>query len=156
MTKKDKIILYSSSLGLVIAFLIYNNTKKNILYSEILKRIGGGTIKFDELPVWTNSFLNKIKATGKAYAIYKQDTIKQKAEQMYEALDGLGEDEDAIYTIFEYFNSKVGVNQLVTFYNAKYIKDGYSLKKRLQDLLSSSELSKVSVIISRKPNVIYI
>jgi hypothetical protein len=156
MTKKDKIIIYGSISFLTIAFIIYNNWKKKILYSDILGRIDGGAIKFDELGVWDSDFLTKINATGKPYAKYKQEVIKVKAEALNKALSGLGEDEDAVYSVFEFFNSKVGVNQVVTFYDAKYINDGISLKQRLNNLFSNKEKTKISIIISKKPNVIFL
>jgi len=157
MTKKDKIILYSSLSAFSISYIIYNNWKKKLLYADILKRIGGGSIKFDELPVWEASFLDKINSSGKAYAMYKKDVINKKAEELKYALSGTyaraTEDEEGVYKVFEFFNSKVGVNQLVTFYNAKYDK---SIKQELKRLFSDSEEARVSIIISRKPNVIFI
>ena len=71
MTKKNKIILYGGISFLTISYIIYNRWEKRIFYDEILKRIGGGSIKFSELKIWNSSFLSSIRSSGKNYQTYK-------------------------------------------------------------------------------------
>ena len=80
MTRKNKIILYGGVSLLTISYIIYNRWSKSILYDEVLKRIGGGTINFDDLKVWDSSFLDEVKASGRAFAEYKQDELREKSE----------------------------------------------------------------------------
>ena len=63
MTRKNKIILYGGVSLLTISYIIYNRWSKRIFYDEVLKRIGGGTINFDDLKVWNPSFLEEVKSS---------------------------------------------------------------------------------------------
>lgn len=161
MTKNDKIILYGSVALLSVGYIIYNNSKKTLLYEDILKRIGGGSVDFNGLSVWDRTFLLKLDASKKPYAKYTQDVISEKAKELNDAINyiyspiggSLSTDENAIYSIFDFFDSKVGINQLATFYSAKY---NVSLRDVLMDELSESEQNKLALIINQKFNVIYI
>jgi len=152
MTRKNKIILYGGVSLLTISYIIYNRWSKRIFYDEVLKRIGGGTINFDDLKVWNPSFLEEVKSSGKPFAEYKQDVLSQKAEILRSAIQGGGTDEDGIISVFRFFKSKTGVAQLVSFYNAKYSRD---LKEDLIGDLGDGYLSQLGSIISLKPDVIY-
>jgi hypothetical protein len=152
MTRKNKIILYGGVSLLTISYIIYNRWSKRIFYDEVLKRIGGGTIKFDDLKVWDSSFLEQVRANGRAFAEYNQDVLREKSIILSNAIMGGGTDEDKIISVFSFFKSKTGVAQLVAFYNAKY---GRSLKEDLILDLGDGYLSKIGSIISLKPDVIY-
>ena len=152
MTRKNKIILYGGVSLLTISYIIYNKWSKSIFYDEVLKRIGGGTINFDDLKVWDSSFLDEVKASGRPFAEYKQNVLSKKAEILEDAIIGGGTDEDSIISVFRFFKSKTGVAQLVSFYNAKYSRD---LKEDLMGDLGDGYLGQLGSIISRKPDVIY-
>lgn len=152
MTRKNKIILYRGVSLLTISYIIYNKWSKSIFYDEVLKRIGGGTINFDDLKVWDSSFLDEVKASGRPFAEYKQNVLSKKAEILEDAIIGGGTDEDSIISVFRFFKSKTGVAQLVSFYNAKYSRD---LKEDLMGDLGDGYLGQLGSIISRKPDVIY-
>ena len=152
MTRNNKIILYGGVSLLTISYIIYNRWSKRIFYDEVLKRIGGGTIKFDDLKVWDSSFLEQVRANGRAFAEYNQDVLRDKSIILSNAIMGGGTDEDNIISVFSFFKSKTGVAQLVSFYNAKY---GRSLKEDLILDLGDGYLSKIGSIISLKPDVIY-
>ncbi len=152
MTRKNKIILYGGVSLLTISYIIYNRWSKSIFYDEVLKRIGGGTINFDDLKVWNTSFIDEVKSSGRPFAEYKQDVINQKAEILRSAIKGGGTDEDSVISVFRFFKSKTGVAQLVSFYNAKYSRD---LKEDLIGDLGDGYLSQLGSIISLKPDVIY-
>lgn len=152
MTRKNKIILYGGVSLLTISYVIYNRWSKRIFYDEVLKRIGGGTINFDDLKVWDSSFLEEVKASGRAFAEYKQDILREKAIILDDAIIGGGTNEDKIISVFRFFKSKTGVAQLVSFYNAKYSRD---LKEDLILDLDDGYLSQIGSIISLKPDVIY-
>ena len=152
MTRKNKIILYGGVSLLTISYIIYNRWSKSIFYDEVLKRIGGGTINFDNLKVWNPSFLDKVKSSGRPFAEYKQDVLREKSIILDDAISGGGTDEESVISVFRFFKSKTGVAQLVTFYNAKYSSD---LKQDLIGDLSDGYLSQLGSIISRKPDVIY-
>jgi len=153
MTRKDKIILYGGISALTISYIIYNKWSKRIFYDEILKRIGGGAIKFSDLKVWNKSFLLNLKSKGKAFAEYQQDYLKYKSEVLRDSIKGGGTDEDAILGVFRNFNSKSGIAQLVSFYNAKYNR---SLKEDLEGDLSSGYLQQIGSIVSSKPDAIFL
>ena len=137
---------------MTISYIIYNKWSKSIFYDEVLKRIGGGTINFDDLKVWDSSFLDEVKASGRPFAEYKQNVLSKKAEILEDAIIGGGTDEDSIISVFRFFKSKTGVAQLVSFYNAKYSRD---LKEDLMGDLGDGYLGQLGSIISRKPDVIY-
>ena len=153
MTKKNKIILYGGVTFLTISYIVYNRWEKRIFYDEILKRIGGGSVNFLDLKIWKSSFLNGLKSSGKRFAEYKQEIINEQAQKLNDAISGGGTDEEKIISVFRFFNSKVGIAQLVSFYNAKYSTD---LKLDLQDELNDFWISKIGSIVSQKPDVIYI
>ncbi len=152
MTRKNKIILYGGVSLLTISYIIYNRWSKSIFYDEVLKRIGGGTINFDDLKVWDSSFLEQVKASGRPFSEYKQDVLREKSEVLRSAIQGGGTNEDSVISVFRFFKSKTGVAQLVSFYNAKYSRD---LKQDLIGDLSDGYLGQLGSIISRKPDVIY-
>lgn len=153
MKRKNKIYLYGGISLIGIGYLIYNQWSKKLFYEEMLKRIGGGSIRFDDLKIWDSSFLVKLKATDKSFVEYQQSFLNEQAERLRKATKGLGTDESAIYSVFDKFNSKSSIAQLVKFYNAKY---GLSLKDELDSELWESEKTKLAVIISQKPDVIYL
>jgi hypothetical protein len=153
MTRKNKIIFYGGISLLTISYIIYNRWSKSIFYDEILKRIGGNSVKFNELKVWNPSFLISIKSQNKPYIELQQSAVKEKAEELDNAMSGSGTDEEQIISVFNSINSKVEVAQLNSFYNAKYKS---VLKNDLQSELSKNWLSKITQIISLKPDVIYI
>ena len=153
MTRKDKILLYGGVTALAISFIIYNRWSKTIFYDEILKRIGGGGIKFNDLKVWNQSFLLNLRASGRPFAEYKQDYLKSKSEILRGAIAGAGTDENAILGVFRNINSKSGVAQLVSFYNAKYNR---SLKQDLEGDLSRGYLQQIGSIVSSKPDAIFL
>ena len=161
MTKNDKIILYGSISLLTVGYILYNNSKKTLLYEDILKRIGGGSVDFNGLSVWDRTFLLKLDASKKPYAKYTQDVVAQKAKELDDAINyvvspiggAIANDENAIYSVFDFFDSKVGINQLATFYNAKY---NVSLRDVLAQQLNEAEQNKLALIINQKYNVIYI
>ena len=152
MTKKNKIILYGGISFLTISYIIYNKWEKRIFYDEILKRIGGGSIKFSELKIWKSSFLSSIRSSGKNYQTYKQDVLNEQAIKLNDAISGGGTDEDRVVSVFRFFNSKIGIAELISFYNKKYASD---LKSDLEDDLSDFWLTKIGSIVSQKPDVIY-
>ena len=153
MTRKNKIILYGGVSLLTISYIIYNRWSKSIFYDEILKRIGGNSVKFNELKVWNPSFLISIKSQNKPYIELQQSTIKEKAEELDDAMGGVGTDEEQIISVLNSINSKLEVAQVNSFYNTKYKS---VLKNDLQSELSKKWLSKITQIISLKPDVIYI
>jgi hypothetical protein len=153
MTRKNKIIFYGGISLLTISYIIYNRWSKSIFYDEILKRIGGNSVKFNELKVWNPSFLISIKSQNKPYIELQQSAVKEKAEELDDAMSGSGTDEEQIISVFNSINSKVEVAQVNSFYNAKYKS---VLKNDLQSELSKKWLSKITQIISLKPDVIYI
>jgi len=152
MTRKNKIILYGGVSLLTISYIIYNRWSKSILYDEILKRIGGGTINFDNLKVWDSSFLEEVKSSGRPFAEYKKDVLSSKSEILEDAISGGGTDEDDVISVFRFFKSKTGVAQLISFYNAKYGRD---LKEDIIGDFGDGYLGQIGSIISRKPDVIY-
>lgn len=153
MTRKNKIIFYGGISLLTVSYIIYNRWSKSIFYDEILKRIGGNSINFNELKVWNPSFLISIKSQNKPYIELQQSAVKEKAEELDDAMSGSGTDEEKIISVFNSINSKVEVAQVNSFYNAKYKS---VLKNDLQSELSKKWLSKITQIISLKPDVIYI
>lgn len=153
MTRKNKIILYGGVSLLTISYIIYNRWSKSIFYDEILKRIGGNSVKFNELKVWNPSFLISIKSQNKPYIELQQSAIKEKAEELDDAMRGVGTDEEQIISVLNSINSKLEVAQVNSFYNTKYKS---ILKNDLQSELNKRWLSKITQIISLKPDVIYI
>ena len=161
MNRKDKIIIFSTIGGLGIAFLIYNKMRKKILYDEIFRSIGGGAIKFEDSDVWSPNFLIRIKATNRPYAEYSQKVVNEFAEKLHRAMKedtwttpfGIGTREDDIISVFSTINSKVGVAQVSSFYNAKYGRD---LKNDLEGELNKNYLTRLGSIIASKPDVIYL
>lgn len=153
MTRKNKIILYGGVSLLTISYIIYNRWSKSIFYDEILKRIGGNSVKFNELKVWNPSFLISIKSQNKPYIELQQSAIKEKAEELDDAMGGVGTDEEQIISALNSINSKLEVAQVNSFYNTKYKS---ILKNDLQSELNKRWLSKITQIISLKPDVIYI
>lgn len=153
MTKKNKLFLYGGIAILGIGYLVYNKWTKNLFYEEMLKRISGGSIAFDDLKIWQNAWVLQLKASGRNFVEYEQSFLKSESEKLFEAMDGLGTDENAIYGVFNKFSSKVGLSQLVRFYGAKY---GVNLKDELNSELRNSEKQKLSIIVSQKPDVIYL
>ena len=153
MTRKDKILLYGGVTALAISYIIYNRWTKRIFYDEILKRIGGGGIKFNDLKVWNQGFLLNLRASGKPFAEYKQEYLKDKSEILRGAIAGAGTDEDAIIGVFRNINSKSGIAQVVSFYNAKYNR---SLKEDLEGDLSRGYLQQIGSIVSSKPDAIFL
>ena len=69
------------------------------------------------------------------------------------AIAGGGTDEDAIIGTFDFFKTKSGVAQLVSFYNAKYNR---SLKEDLEGDLSRGYLQQIGSIVSSKPDAIFL
>lgn len=153
MTRKDKILLFGGLGVISLSYLIYNKWNKNILYGEIMKRIGGGSIKFNDLKVWNTSFLLNMKSIKKPYIELQQSVVKQKAEELDDAMRGVGTDEEQIISVFNSINSKVELAQVNSFYNAKYKS---ILKNDLQSELSKKWLNRIAQIISLKPDVVYI
>ena len=153
MTRKDKILLYGGVTALAISYIIYNRWTKRIFYDEILKRIGGGGIKFNDLKVWNQGFLLNLRASGKPFAEYKQEYLKDKSEILRGAIAGAGTDEDAIIGVFRNINSKSGIAQVVSFYNAKYNR---SLKEDLEGDLSRGYLQQIGSIVSSEPDAIFL
>lgn len=156
MTKQDKILIYAYLTAFTLSYIIYNKWSKSILYNEMLQRIGTSGIKYDDLKIWNRSFLLDIEASGRPYAKYKQDYLKSKSEDIKDSLKGLrglGTDRDTIIGVFINFNSKIGLAQLVNFYNAKYNR---SLKADLESEFRKSTLQQIGTIVSAKPDVIFI
>jgi hypothetical protein len=153
MTRKNKIIFYGGISLLTISYIIYNRWSKSIFYDEILKRIGGNSINFNELKVWSSKFLISVQSQNKPYIELQQSVVKEKAEELNNAMSGAGTDEEKIVSVFNSLNSKIEVAQVNSFYNAKYKS---VLKNELQSELNKRWLSKITQIISFKPDVIYI
>lgn len=153
MTRNNKLFLYGGIVVLGISYLVYNRWTKNLFYEEMLKRIGGGTIKFENLKIWQNAWVIQLKATGRNFVEYQQSFLNEEAQKLNKAMAGLGTDENSIYGVFDKFDSKVGLTQLVRFYNAKY---GVNLKDELNSELRNSEKQKLAIIVSQKPDVIYL
>jgi len=153
MTRKNKIILYGGISLLTISYIIYNRWSKSIFYDEILKRIGGNSINFNELKVWNPTFLISVQSQNKPFIELQQSVVKEKAEELNDAMSGAGTDEEQIISVFNSINSKIEVAQVNSFYNAKYKS---ILKNDLQSELNKRWLSKITQIISFKPDVIYI
>jgi len=152
MTRKNKNILFGGITLFAISYIVYNRWEKRIFYDEMLKRIGGGTVNFSDLKIWKPSFLIAINQSGRNYQTYKQDVLREQALKMNDALDGLGTKNEQVISIFRFFNSKVGIVELINFYNAKYTID---LKSALEDDMSDYWLTKIGSIVSQKPDVIY-
>lgn len=153
MTRKNKIYLFSGIAIIGVGYLIYNKWSKRLFYEEMLKRIGGGTIKFNDLKIWQNAWVIQLQASGKNFVEYQSSYINEQAEKINKALSGAGTDEEAIYNAFNRFDSKLGIAQLVSFYNAKY---GVNLRNEIDSDLRESEKQKLAVIVSQKPDVIYL
>ena len=153
MTRKNKIILYGGISLLTISYIIYNRWSKSIFYDEILKRIGGNSINFNELKVWNPTFLISVQSQNKPFIELQQSVVKEKAEELNDAMSGAGTDEEQIISVFNSINSKIEVAQVNSFYNAKYKS---VLKNDLQSELSKKWLNKIAQIISLKPDVVYI
>ena len=119
----------------------------------MMKRIGGGGIKFNDLKVWNTSFLLSTQSQNKPYVELQQTVVKEKAEELEDAMSGAGTDEEQIISVFNSLNSKIEVAQVNSFYNAKYKS---VLKNDLQSELSKKWLNKIAQIISLKPDVVYI
>lgn len=112
MTRKNKIILYGGISLLTISYIIYNRWSKSIFYDEILKRIGGNSINFNELKVWNPTFLISVQSQNKPFIELQQSVVKEKAEELNDAMSGAGTDEEQIISVFNSINSKIEVAQV--------------------------------------------
>ena len=154
MNRKDKIILFSGIGFLTISYIIYNKWSKSILYEEILKRIGGGSLSFEDADVFNATpFKAQFDSQTKPYVQLQQSAVKEYAEGFRDAIQGVGTSESKIISLFRELSSKYEVAQVISFYNAKYKRD---LKEDLKGELSKYWLNQIGTIISYKPNVIFI
>lgn len=154
MNRKDKIILFSGIGFLTISYIIYNKWSKSILYEEILKRIGGGSLSFEDADVFNaNPFKEQFDSQTKPFVQLQQSAVKEYAEGFRDAIQGVGTSESKIISLFRELSSKYEVAQVISFYNAKYKRD---LKEDLKGELSKYWLNQIGTIISYKPNVIFI
>jgi len=80
------------------------------------------------------------------------------ADQLFQAMDGNGTDEEAIYAIFRAMNNADDLSQLIVTYGTREITDplpwnpnkNMTLAAALRDELDSEELKTVNMIIAGK------
>ena len=97
MNRKDKIILFSGIGFLTISYIIYNKWSKSILYEEILKRIGGGSVSFEDADVFnSNAFKEQFDSQTKPFIQLQQSAVKEYAEGFRDAIQGVGTSESKI------------------------------------------------------------
>lgn len=152
MTRGNKILLSAIIGGSALAYLIYRKLQKDSLYDEILKKIGIGE-SFGQSSIWLPTFLIQIDNQGRPVRKLNAQQMNRYATQLFEAIDGWGTTETAIFEVFRSVESKYQLSQIAKYYGQKY---SASLKTDLEEDLGEKEMQEISNIILSKPNAIYI
>jgi len=153
MDKQKKIIILSTIAIGGVSFLIYNSWKKNILYDDVVARIGLSNASLRDSIIWDSNFLTKVAKTNRNYSELGQSKLKEISEQVNNYIDRTFTNEDGLFTIFESLKSKVEVAQIKNFYFAKYNK---GLLSELENALYTSEEKRIAQILNKMPDVIFL
>ncbi|MCL1867750.1 MAG: annexin [Paludibacter sp.] len=97
--------------------------------------------------------INELENAGEV-ASYTQSQYVSFADTLFAAMNGLGTDEDAIYNVFYKMKNKIDVLKLIDAYGVRnkafMFGTGKNLSESLRDELSTSEMSKLNVILQTK------
>ncbi len=157
MTRQQKLIVYSSVALLGSSYFAYRSIRKRQVYDEMIILIdssGGGQANIDRnISALSGSLHTNILASNpdKNIIMLSQEKVKQKAEEMEEAIDGLGTDESKITSILSYVKDKFALSQIASWYRTKYNE---TLEDALKGDLSTSDFRKlVTSKMSKLPTV---
>lgn len=78
---------------------------------------------------------------------YTEGQYNQFAQVLYQAMKGVGTDEDAVFRVFGYMKKDIDVAKLIVAFG---VKDDDTLGAWLQDDLSSSDMVRINKILSTK------
>lgn len=131
VSPKDKI----TNVALIIVFIVVLYFGGKYLYA-----------KFKNAFTSTQQELTTELNTGTKLS-YQDTQYQNMADALYEAMDGMGTDEDTIYSVFYKMNNKADVLKLILIFGEK---EGENLPQWLHSDLNFSEISKINSILSTK------
>jgi hypothetical protein len=77
---------------------------------------------------------------------YSESEYTQFANKLYRAMNGIGTDEKSIYEVFEAMRSKADVLKLIQVFG---VRDSETLEEWMAGDLSSGEIRKINLILSK-------
>lgn len=155
MNRKSKIILFSGLGVTSVAFLIYQNIRRNQIFNELVGLINRNTTQNNAR---TNKVLNGqfhkeliSQNPNKAFIKLSDTATKGFATQFESAIKGWGTNENKLSDIVNALRDKVAFSQVASYYASKYNK---SLQKALEDDLSNKDyLNEIVIPINQKIDV---
>ena len=149
MTRQNKIYLLSSIAFVGGTFIVYRSLKRKQTYNILIDRIANSSVTIDNKKansVLTGQHHLNINSS-KPFAQLTESKKREIADSIFDAVDGLGTDEDALKAEFQAMRDKVAISQVASYYQAKH---NQSLLDRL---IGENELEEIIVIINTKPDV---
>lgn len=115
-----------------------------IIIIYLLYRVFRGQFTRIRQNIQDNTTLQEEIITGGGLT-YKESEYKQFADRLFNAMDGVGTNEQAIYDVFGKMKTKADVLKLIAVYG---VKDDETLSQWLYGDLSTSEIATVNNILS--------
>ena len=126
MTRQKKLIVYSSVAIISSSYLAYRSIRKGQIYDEMIVLInssGGGEANIQRnISALSGRLHTEILASNpdKNIIMLSQEKVKQKAEELEEAIDGIGTNKSEISAVISYVKDKFALSQIASYYRAKY------------------------------------
>jgi hypothetical protein len=147
MTKQQKLILFGGLALTSATYLAYNTIRRNQIFTELTALINKGSARSNKRveEVLSGTFHKDVKSMNpdKEFILLGNDSVKDFAVSINEALKGWGTDESALNRIIKSIRDKVAFSQVASFYNIKF---NQSLVDELKSELSQEDYLKFVVI----------
>lgn len=157
--KMDKYIQYALAAGLIggVGYIVYLVTAPLRAAGDLVDKIKDDPADTNAVQAGRNSpafsanyWYQMYKANPKV-RLWSKATTENFAKTIYDAISWKGDDEVAIYGVFDKMRSKVHSSHLAHTYFAKYKKGLYA---HLEDNLSAAELAKIVNLMNARPNYV--
>lgn len=125
MNKRKIIIISSASVvGIAISYFAFikirNNKEIKFIISELEGTGGYGSIQDFAKIFAGSSYINEIKAKNPNIILLKNDYITKYRKELYDAIDGVGTDVDAVKSVFRNLKDKIQIAQIADSYQRNY------------------------------------
>lgn len=149
MTRNQKLIWIFGSISFVgLSYLGYRAIKRNQVYKLLINKIGQSSLTDNNRAVEVLNGIHHTKINSSRPFVMLNEADKRKvAEQIREAVQGLGTDEDDLKSALQGLKDNVAISQVASYYKGKYSE---SLYTRIDN---EGELQEALLIVNSKPDV---
>lgn len=151
---KNIVIASIAGLAVISGIIYYGRERKKALYQALLERIGSGSLVFADYSQFLNeNFHRGVVANISGVLQTSEAEVQRLRKELKAAVDGVGTNEEKIYTAFESTPDLFAVSQVSESYKKAHNE---SLYERLRSELNGAEQKKVAEILSYKPEFRYL